>query len=216
MPVTNGYCSVGDLKEQIDDTDFNVVPTALIERAINAVSRSIDRYCGFPRRKFWIDTNPTVRHYDARAFAADEPALWIADVGSKTGLTVEVDTALNGSFSTALTENVDYTLGPDPDADQTGAAFAFWKLSFVNGTHAIPIHYGRPTVRVTGLHGWSEVPDEVTQACVLRITSIVKRKDAPFGVAGFGEFGTAVRIRAEDPDVAAMLDPLARYGAGSK
>jgi hypothetical protein len=213
VPVTNGYCSVVDLKEQIDDADFNTVPIALIERAINAVSRSVDRYCGFPRRKFWLDTNPTVRHYDARAFTDDGDGLWISDVGSKAGLTVEVDTALNGSFSTALTEHVDYALGPDGDADQTGAAFAFWKIGLINGI-TFPVQYGRPTVRVTGLHGWSAVPDEVNQAIVLRIASVVKRKDAPFGVAGFGEFGTAVRIRAEDPDVAAMLEPLRRYGAG--
>jgi hypothetical protein len=209
MTVTNGYCSVNDIKEHIDDTDFSTVPTALIERAINAVSRAIDRYCGFPKRKFWLDPSVTVRSYVVYEYGC----VWVHDIGSTVGLIVATDGAGDGTYSTVWSTS-DYRLEPS-DADQLGTAYAYWKIVAL-GSRYFPMSYqNRPTLRVTARHGWSAIPDEVSQACVIRATSIIKRKDAPFGVAGFGEFGTSVRIRAEDPDVADLLSPFRRYEAGS-
>jgi hypothetical protein len=205
VAVVNGYCSVADIREHVNDSEFNSLNVSLIERAINAASRAIDKYCGFPMRKFWKDSTPTTRVYAPN----DWQTIWISDLAETTGLVVGIGT----DFTTILTAS-DYQLGPN-NVDQFGGPHAFTKISAI-GSQLFPMdRTGRPTVRITGLHGWSAVPDEVTQACVIKSTSLLKRKDAVFGVAGFGEFGTAVRIRAEDPDVADLLGPFRRYGAGT-
>jgi hypothetical protein len=201
VAVVNGYCSVEELRDQLDD-EYQKIPDALIERAINAVSRAIDNYCGFPRRKFWKDVSPTTHVYSPTS----TDVLYVDDIADRVGVTIETD-------GTAWTLD-DFTLYP-LNADLLGASYAFTKI-VAAGTRLFPMsRTGRPTVSVTASHGWSAVPDEVEQACIIRSTSILKRKDAPFGVAGFGEFGTSVRIRAEDPDVADLLGPYRRYGAGT-
>jgi hypothetical protein len=67
-------------------------------------------------------------------------------------------------------------------------------------------------VEVTGVFGWPAVPAPVVQATMLVASELFRLRDAPFGVAGFGEFG-AVRVR-ENPKVAALLDPYCKAQSG--
>jgi hypothetical protein len=201
VAIVNGYCSVEELREQLDD-EYQKVSDTLIERAINSVSRAIDNYCGFPRRKFWKDPTPTTHEYTVTS----SDVLYVDDIADRDGIVLAVN-------DETWAED-DYVLSP-MNADVLAPAFAFTCIRAVGTRLYRADRTGRPTVSVTALHGWSAVPDEVSQACLIRSTSILKRKDAPFGVAGFGEFGTSVRIRAEDPDVADLLGPLRRYGAGT-
>lgn len=201
MAVVNGYCSVAELREQLDD-EYQKIPDTLIERAINAVSRAIDNYCGFPRRKFWKDSTPTTHVY----VPSMNDVLYVDDIADASSVVIDAD-------GTGWTTD-DFTLYP-LNAEALNPAYAYTKI-MATGSRRFPIdRTGRPTVSITALHGWSAIPDEVTQSCVIRSTSILKRRDAPFGVAGFGEFGTSVRIRAEDPDVADLLGSFRRYGAGT-
>jgi hypothetical protein len=50
------------------------------------------------------------------------------------------------------------------------------------------------TVQVTAKWGWENVPEPVVTSCLMLAVMDDKAKDAPFGVAGFGDFG--IRIRA--------------------
>jgi hypothetical protein len=201
VAVVNGYCSVADLRTQLDD-EYQKIPDALIERAINAVSRAIDKYCGFPRRKFWKDVTPTTHVYTPEY----SDALYMDDIADKTGLVVTID---------GIVWPTDQFVLYPFNAELLNPAYAYTKILATGSRLFTRDRTGRPTVMITGYHGWSAVPDEVVEACIIRSTSILKRKDAPFGVAGFGEFGTSVRIRAEDPDVADLLGPFRRYGAGT-
>lgn len=207
MTITNGYATVADVRGHIDD-ESSVVSDVLIERAINAASRAIDNFCGFPKRKFWKDPVATAHTY----VIYDYQCVYIDDLASTVGLVVATDDG-TGTFPTTWAAS-DYRLGP-MNAAVNNLAYAYTKID-VSGSRFFPtLDYGRPGLRITGLHGWSAVPDEVNEACILKATSLLKRKDAPFGVAGFGEFGTAVRIRAEDPDVVELLKSKIRYGAGT-
>lgn len=199
MAVANGYCTTADLREQLGD-DADTLNVALLERAINASSRAIDRHCG---RAFWQDSgvatrtySPTVRDY-----------VFVDDISTRTG--VVVATGSDGiTFPTTLVVGEDYILEPrnaDKFASATSGAYAFWQIRLIDGA-AFTVDRGRPTLSVTARHGWSAVPDEVTEACILKAASLFKRKDAPFGVAGFGEFGV-VRIGRNDPDVMDLLSP---------
>jgi hypothetical protein len=194
MALTNPYCEVADVRAQLTDTQSQL-DEALIERAISATSRAIDRYTG---RRFWQDAAPVARVYDV----VDPCAIDVDDISTDTGLVVKVDSG-DGTFSTTLSA-ADYQLRP-LNADADGGAFSWRQIAAV--TTRFPISRSRPTVQVTARFGWSEIPDEVTEAAILKAVSLFKRKDAPFGVAGFAEFG-AVRITRQDPDVVTLLAPF--------
>jgi len=205
VAVVNGYVSVADVREHLDDEDVQVIDEALIERAINAASRAIDDYCGFPKRRFWKDSAPTVHEY----VVEDTGLIYVDDIASTASLVIETGETFSDVWTTT-----EYQLLP-LNAASRGPAYAWTKIR-ATGARFFPTHrLGKTTVRVTGIHGWSEVPVQVQEACLLKATALLKRKDAVFGVAGFGEFGTAVRIRADDPDVVALLSNLVRYGAGT-
>lgn len=197
MALLNPYCQVTDVRDQLGDADAKLDAT-LIERAINATSRAIERYCG--GRRFWQDPVPVTRRFTA----ACPGVLDVADVSTLEGLLVEIDPAASGSWTTLNT--ADYHLEP-LDADADGDAHAWWTI-VVDAGPCLPAST-RPLVRVTAKWGWSAIPDDVTAAAVLKAVSLFKRKDAPFGVAGFGDFGV-VRIGRYDPDVTALLQPFVR------
>lgn len=199
MAIVNGYCTEAQLREHLADSGTTLT-AALLQRAINAASRAIDRHC---RRRFWLDSSTATRTY-----IVDAPDhAYVDDIGARSGVVVKIGSD-GTAFPTTLTVDTDYILEPR-NADKFAAsdfdAYAFWKIRMV-GTQRFTVDYARPTLSVTARHGWSAVPPEVEEACVLKAASLFKRKDAPFGVAGFGDFGV-VRIRKDDE----VVDLLARY-----
>lgn len=197
MALTNPYCTVAELRENFGDSG-SALTTALLERAINASSRAIDRYCG---RRFWLDAAVAVRTYRPDSCSST----YVDDIGTATGLIVKTGT--DGTTFPTTWASTDYILEPRNagivGAGSTADAHAFWEIVAISG-RTFSLHAYRPTLQVTARFGWSSVPPEVTEACILKAASLFKRKDAPFGVAGFGEFGV-VRIGRNDPDVVELL-----------
>lgn len=206
MALLNAYCTVQQVRDQLSDKDGRV-DDSMLERAINTSSRAIDRACG---RRFWLDAVATTR-----TFRADDPELlWIEDIGARTGVAVATDPAGDGTFGTSWSAS-EFELGPrNADvvaAGDTLSAYAFWTITAI-GTKTFPHSGRRASVRVTGRFGWSAVPEDITVAAILQSVGLFKRKDAPFGVAGFGEFG-AVRIARRDSDVWGLISPFIRITA---
>lgn len=200
MAVTNGYCTVDELRAHLGDTGEKL-NTGLLEKAISASSRAIDKHCS---RRFWQDASPTTRAYRVEnCYSA-----WIDDVATADGVIVQTDDGLTGAFGVTWSDS-DYQLEPLNGGVDGSTPYAFTEIVAV-GSRTFPIDYWRntrATLRVTAKHGWSAVPDEVNSACILKAVSLFRRKDAPFGVANFSEFGP-VRITRADPDV---MDLLAGY-----
>lgn len=203
MPIVNGYCSAADLKEHFGDTNL-VLNTNLVERAINAASRAIDRYCG---RRFWQDPTVQTKTY----VAYDYWDLWVDDISTRTGLVVRCDTNFDGSYAVTLSPT-DYQLEP-LNADTESTAYAWSRIRIIgNGFQYFPIWYrNQATVQVTARFGYSAIPDQVIEACLLKAAALLKRKDSPSGVMGFQDFG-GVRISRFDPDVMALLSPYRKVG----
>lgn len=195
--MTNGYCAVEDVRSQLTDTGSQL-DTAALERAINATSRAIDKYCG---RRFWKDAAPVARVFEA----SDPHVLSVNDIASAAGLLVEVDSSGDGAFATTWASS-DYQLKP-LNADADGGAYSWSEIATAGGRCFPWFRNGRPGVRVTATWGWSEVPDQVVSAAILKAVGLFMRKDAPFGVAGFNEFGP-VRITKRDLDVMDLLSPF--------
>ncbi len=206
MSLTNAYCGVDDVRSQLGD-DGKRLDQALLERAINAASRAVDRYCS---RRFWRDASVTTRVYRA----TDGRSVWTDDISGTTGLVVATDPGGDGTYETAWTLGTDYAVEPLSDdavaAGDVVTPYAFWRLAAVGTRVFFPrSSVGFPAVQVTARFGWSAVPDDVVMAAVLRAVALYKRKDAPHGVAGFGDFG-AVRLSRQDPDVVALLGPYVK------
>lgn len=204
MALTNAYTTVADVRNQFSDTSLKL-DVSQLERAINATSRAIDRFCG---RRFWQDADVVARVYRPRY--ADH--VFVDDISTDTGLIVKTDTTDDGTFDTTW-DAADYDLEPrnlDVVASgDTGDPFAWWQLVAIDDK-AFPLSARRATLQVMARFGWSAVPDDVTEAAIIKASSLFRRKEAPFGVAGFGDFG-AVRIsRTGDPDVVDLLHPYQR------
>lgn len=195
MAVTNGYCTEAELRAHLGDSGSKLV-SDLLDRAINSASRAIDRYCG---RRFWKDASVTTRLYRPD----DECVLYVDDIATSTGLVLKTDDDLDGSYETTWT-TADYQLEP-LNSDSFGAPFSWYRIVAVD-TKTFPVCSLRASVQLTAQFGWSAVPDEVTEACLLKASSLFRRKDAPFGIAGVSDFGP-VRISRTDPDVMSLLAP---------
>lgn len=200
MAVVNGYITEAQLREQLGDAG-TVLTSALLQRAINATSRAVDHFTG---RRFWKDSVATARTFRCR----DLKVMWVNDIATTTGLIVQTDDNLDDTWSTTWTLGTDFDLEPE-NADTEGPAYAWWRI-VAKGTRTFPVSPFRRTLKVTSVAGWSAIPDDVEQASIIKASSLFQRKDAPFGVAGFGEFGP-VRITRRDPDVVELLNSFIRY-----
>lgn len=67
-------------------------------------------------------------------------------------------------------------------------------------------------VRVTATWGTATIPAEIHTACLIQAIRLFKRPDTPEGVL-VGDFGAA-RLARIDPDVLALVRPLARKVVG--
>lgn len=210
MAVVNGYATVQQLREQLDRAGDpgGKLPLALLERAINATSRAVDRHVsGGPviRRRFWQDPSAV-----ARTYRVEDPLVaWVDDISTKTGLEVRTDTG-NGTFSDVWATS-DYQLEPlNQDVVASGGtatAFAWWRIVAIGGRQ-FPIHPQRATLKVITQFGWSAIPDDVNTGSILKAAKLFLRKDSPDGWRGFSELGPVRISRFEDPDVADLLSPF--------
>lgn len=199
MPVVNGYCTLAELRTWMGDTG-TILPAELLEGAINATSRMIDGYCG---RRFWKDPAPTTRDFRVR----DSDIVWVSDIADRTSLTIQTDDFGDGSFATTWTSS-DYDLSPYNYEDDPATPHAFYRIHAL--TRSFPVNNIRRTLRVTTPFGWSAIPDPVHQACLMKSNMLVLRKDSPYGIAGFSEFGVVRINRTEDPEVTRLLAPFIR------
>lgn len=192
MPVTNGYCSLTELKASLRITD-NVDDT-LLEVAIESASREIDGSC---ERTFYNMGTAT------RYFVAQDP--YYTEIDDLISLsTLKTDPDGDGNYSIVWGAN-DYQL--EPLNGFVGGIVSPYTGVRARDTYLFPQEEGEALVEVRGVWGWSTVPTAVKQATIIMASRIYKRNDSPLGVAGFGDIGV-VRVGKLDPDVEALIYPF--------
>jgi hypothetical protein len=191
MAITNGYCTLAEIKAALRLTD-NADDT-LLENSIEGASRRIDGYCG----TFFYQTVKTVRLFTRYDYYCGIP-----DLANTTGLVLKTDDLGNQTFSTTWSAS-DYMLNPT-DTSLTGVPYR--KIVAI-GTKTFPLFNipERPSVELTGTFGWPSVPDDVREACVLLAMRGFARYNSALGVVGFADM--AITVRAVDPDVRDYLMP---------
>lgn len=169
--------------------------------ALASASQEIDDHCG---RRFSADDVAT-----ARRIARDRilrGTAWIDDFHTTTGLIVATDDGDDGTYSTTWAAS-DYELEPLDGIVDGVPGWPYYRIVPV-ASRCWPRCTRRAPLRVTAKWGWAAVPAPVHQACLIMAAETHKLRTAPFGVAGFGQYGH-IRVR-NNPMAEKKLAPYVR------
>jgi hypothetical protein len=198
MAITNGYCTLAEVKAALRITDSN--DDTLLENEIEGASRRVDGFCG---RFFYKTTSTAINIYPYNEYLLRFPN----DLANST-VTIKIDTLANGTYATTLTQGVDYLLEPTNTVIQSRP---YLQARMVGGaTFPLEVTPSFPTVQVNGFWGWNAVPDDVRTATILLAIRGFARLNAALGVVGFADM--AIQVRSVDPDVRDLLSPYVLYG----
>lgn len=193
MSITNGYCTLAELKGRLDIGASDTNDDARLENVIEGVSRWIDTYC---HREFF--TTEEARYftpkYNDRLYIDDAVSISTVEVATSTARSyVEWD---SGDYDTEPINAIPITaLYVAPDASK----------------YFVPRL--RQSVKITATWGYtSATPAAIREACLLQCERLFKRKDAPFGVAGNPQLGEVQLLEQVDPDVKELLARYRRVG----
>jgi hypothetical protein len=198
MTITNGYCTLAELKSRLwpAGTAPDTIEDTVLEAVITGTSRAIDGYVG---RRFFTTTADETRYFKPINFDCVFPD----DLISIT--TLKTDEDADRVFETTWAAT-DYELLPY-NAVLDGMPYNHIAV-LPMGNYSFPCGYR--SVQIVGKFGWASVPTVINQACLIQAMRLFRRKDAPFGVVGGGEFGQATVIATFDPDVKMLLTPFMR------
>lgn len=201
MTVTNGYLTAQEaatyIGRQFPDG------SGILDDAITAVSRMIDRHCG---RHFYTVT--ATRYFDTDC--ADELELGpYNDLVSVTTLKSDADG--DGVYETTHTSDT-YQLCPVGATSRAPYAEPYTEIELLSSATLFPLYSatGREKpIQIVGSWGWpTAVPVEVKQAARILIAEMAALQHAPLGLAGSPEFGLS-RVPSRMPARAAdLLAPL--------
>jgi hypothetical protein len=197
MAIANGYASLSQIKAAARITD--AVDDSLLEMAVESASRMIDAECD---RNFYSSGTAT------RDFTPND--LYTVDTDDLTSIvSVKLDDTGDLTFPITLAVT-DFQTEP-LNQRVSGNPYPIYRLRMI-GDYLLPIWGNQATVRIQGVYGFTPLPIQVTQACIIQASRIFKRLDSPLGVAGFGDMG-AIRVGKVDPDVAMLIRPFKKYAA---
>ena len=201
MAITNGYCSLADLKAALRVTD--AIDDSLLELAIESASREIDGYC----ERVFYSTSAT------RVYAPHN--IYLVETDDIVSVTT-VKTSTDGLTYDTTLDATDYQLEP-LNGIAGGLVSPFTQIRAV-GDYLWPayspqtIFHLEASVQVVGVFGWSAVPAAIRQATVILAMRLFKRLDAPLGMIS-NDLGS-MRVGRFDPDVEALVAPFRKVSAG--
>lgn len=192
MAVTNGYCTLAQVKASLRISDN--LDDDLLELAIESASRQIDSHC----ERVFYSTSATRVYAPQDSYYCETD-----DLVSIT--TLKTSSLADGTYDTTWAAS-DYELLP-LNGIAGGLAVPYNSLKAV-GRYLWPLTTPvvEATVQIQGVFGFSSVPTAIKQATVILASRIFKRNDSPLGVAGFGDLG-AIRVSRVDADVEALIQP---------
>ena len=199
MAITNGYCTLAEVKAAARITDST--DDTLLENCIEAASRRIDGFTG----RFFYQTTQTISWYLTDTTVVTPPSynmyvLSVSDLVSIT--TLKTDDDGDGTFEDTWVAGTDYRLEPLNTALQNRPYNSV--VAIGDKTFPVVIDPPMPGIQINGVWGWPSIPDDIREAAVIMSLRLFSRYNSPLGVAGFGEMGS-VTVRAVDPDVRDIL-----------
>lgn len=184
MAIGDAYALLEELKARLDipadDTDHDDE----LQDRLDGASREVEQFCD---RQFNDAGSASARVYLPSSLWEVE----VDDFHTTDGLVIK--TGIDGTFGTTWT-SADYQLEPLNGVVAGVDGWPYNRIVAVGGL-TFPICGRRSTVEVTARWGWAEVPQPVKDATLILAAESFKLREAPFGVAGFGEFGV-VRVQS--------------------
>ena len=206
MALGDPYAPLDALKGRLGIAETDTGDDVRLAASLDAASRGIE-HCTSRQFKDAGAASP-------RTYRPDTPRrVEVDDCSTAAGVLVEVDRAGAGDYGESWSP-ADYALAPAGGVVEGVPGWPFTQIHAI-GALVFPLDpraawsTARPRVRVTARWGWATVPAPIVEACLIVATEIYKLRDAPFGVAGFGEWGP-VRVR-QNPIAAAMIAPYERF-----
>lgn len=200
MAIGDPYATLAELKSRlgIGDTSDDTRLTS----ALNTASRGIEKEC---RRQFNDAGTASARMFYPRSGCLTKVDDFHTTVSAATGLIVATDQGDDGTYETTWSDT-DFFLEPLGGVSDGESGWPYWRIRAVN--KYFPVCTRRPSLQLTARWGWAAVPDPIKEACLVLASEIFKLKDAPFGVAGYGDYGP-VRVR-QNPIACQMIAPYKR------
>jgi len=202
VAITNGYCTLVELKASLNITD--AVDDTALEAAINAASRMIDDYT---ERFFYANgtsQSPVTRYYTA----LDPYTINVDDITTVTE--IATDDNFDFTYGTVFATS-DFMVEP---INNPIKAFPYNRLLAI-GSYIFPYQLPQ-AVRVKGVWGFTAVPPEVNMATLIQSSRLFGRRQSPFGIAGSPEMGTVRLYSRLDADVEVLLRPFRKNGGLAK
>ncbi|GIH07421.1 hypothetical protein Rhe02_54880 [Rhizocola hellebori] len=197
MGIGDAYATLEELQDRLGGVQSGADDDKM-EAALLVAARGIEKVC---RRQFNRSTVATARLY----YPQRSGLLVVDDFHTTTGLIVAIDTGDDATYETTLT-TADYQVEPLNGIVDGEEGWPYWRIRLMRSATPIPRRSLRAPAQVTAQPGWTAVPEPIKEANRAVAEEVFKLKDAPWGVAGAGEWGT-IRVR-ENPMVMAMI---ARY-----
>jgi hypothetical protein len=201
MAITNGYCSLADLKAALRVQDS--IDDSLLELAIESASREIDGYC---ERVFYSTTGTRVYAPTNIFTVTTDDIISVTTLKSSSdGVTYDI------TWTTS-----DYQLEP-LNGVAGGLVTPFTRIR-ATGNYLMPsfsvgtFYELEALIQVVGVFGWSATPAAIRQATVILAMRLFKRLDAPLGMIS-NDMGS-MRVGKFDPDVEALVAPFRKVSAG--
>jgi hypothetical protein len=202
MAFGDPYATRAQIKTRLGITDTN--DDSALDSALSASTLSIEGHCG---RQFNDAGVASARVY----YPDDLTTITVDDFSTTTGLIVAFDFSNSGVYANVIT-STNYQLEPLNGVVDGTPNWPYYRIRVIQAWPPLlwtSIGYPRASVQITAQWGWAAIPSPVVQSCLILAEEIFKLKDAPYGVAGFSQYG-AVRVR-ENPKVAALLMRYVRY-----
>lgn len=191
------YATLAQLKRRLGIPDSKTTGDIDLQDKLDSATEDINRWCG---RSFWRYAEASEREYLIGRTGVDTDDFW-------TATDLAVVPYLGTTAGTAWTIS-GVTLEPLNGIVDGQEGWPYRRISY--GWSMASFYSGYAYARVTAKWGWAEVPAPVVTACMLIAAMDNKAGDAPFGVAGFGDY--AVRIRA-NPMAEEKLRPFVKNPA---
>ena len=190
MSITNGYCTLAELKSYLDiDTSVTKFDDEL-EDCINGISRWIDEHCN---TRFYESATDETKYFTPKT-GRYCPINFLLSITS-----LKTDDDFDGVFESEWA-STDYNLVEYNDYPKFGIETTLYGDFYFSPL--LP-----RSVEVVGKWGYSSTtPPNVKLACKLQSARMFKRRDSILGIQGTSQFGMVRLMASEDPDILSIIN----------
>jgi hypothetical protein len=178
------YATRAMLKARMGIPDSNTSRDTELDRRLLSASTDINAWT---HRQFGRAEVATTRRFRAGRSGVDTHDFWTDE-----DLAI---TPYSGGVAGTAWDVSSIELEPMDGIVNETPGWPYRRISYPFGDHPLirAMSWSGYSIYVTAKWGWAAIPENVVTSCLMLAVADDKAKDAPFGVAGFGDY--AVRIR---------------------